>query len=167
MINKIKKLNIKSKRDIKNLKGISLVEILVASSIMLILISFSSSSFVSLFEFNVLDKSTLTLAETIREARSMATSGSGNSSYGIRINSTSTIIFKGPSYTSSSTNITLPLDPRVEVSTTTLFGGGTDIIFGKILGTTSNYGTTSIRLKNDTNKYKNITINKNGIVNIK
>ena len=58
------------------------------------------------------------------------------------------------------------LSSLVEISNISLNGGGAGIVFQKLTGKTSSYGSLRVRLKSDNNKYKIISVKSTGIANI-
>ena len=77
------------------------------------------------------------------------------------------MFFKGDIFTEPNpSNMETPMSPLVEISNISLNGGGVDIVFQKLTGKTSNYGSLRVRLKSDNNKYKIISVKSAGIANI-
>ena len=153
---------------IKNKKlGFSLVEMIVSIAIGAILVAAVVVSFSSFRNNKIVDISADQILSVINEARVKAVSSEDYSRFGVRLEANRTVLFKGDVFTEpSSFNIETPLSPLVEISNISLNGGGADIVFQKLTGKTSNYGSLRVRLKSDNNKYKIISVKPTSIVNI-
>ena len=74
------------------------------------------------------------------------------------------IIFRGTTYDAgTSTNIVEQVLPLAEISSTSLNGGGNDIVFERLTGETDNYGTVFISIPGTTVS-STITIYETGLV---
>ncbi|MEK7069530.1 MAG: hypothetical protein AAB962_00560, partial [Patescibacteria group bacterium] len=77
------------------------------------------------------------------------------------------VLFKGDIFTEpNSSNTETPLPHLVEIGNISLNGGGSNIVFQKLTGKTSNHGSLRVRLNSDNNKYKTISVKPAGIANI-
>lgn len=98
------------------------------------------------------------------EARSRTIAGENNTQYGVHIGSSSVTIFQGSSYSSgASTNRVVSLDNAVTITSISLSGGGSDVIFSRLTGDTTQYGTLVVKRSSTTAGQKTITIGKTGI----
>ena len=153
---------------IKNKKlGFSLVEMIVSIAIGAILVATVVVSFSSFRNNKIVDISADQILSVINEARVKAVSSEDYSRFGVRLEAGRVVFFKGDIFTEpNSSNIETPLSLLVEISDISLNGGGADIVFQKLTGKTSNYGSLRVRLKSDNNKYKIISVKPTSIVNI-
>ena len=149
-------------------KGMTLLEILIVISIGAFLITTSFSSFFSLSKREVLRGEAFQVLSVITRARSQTLASKNDTQYGVHLATSSITMFSGSAYVANNSgNIVIKLNSAVSIATTTLSGSGSDIIFNRLSGTTSQYGTTTISLVKDTAQYKMIVIYSTGIAEIK
>ena len=153
---------------IKNKKlGFSLIEMIVVIAIGAVLVAAVVVSFSSFRNSKIVDISADQILSVINEARVKAVSSEDYSRFGVRLEANRAVFFKGDIFTEPNpSNMETPMSPLVEISNISLNGGGVDIVFQKLTGKTSNYGSLRVRLKSDNNKYKIISIKSTGIANI-
>lgn len=148
--------------------GFSLVEIMLVVGIMAVIATIIIFSFSALNKNYNLEGAAQNGATMFKDARGRTLSAQNNSQYGIHIASSSLTLFPGSIFVSgNSSNETLIFSQSVAVGTTTLSGVGFDIIFSRLKGTPSQFGTTSVYLVNNPSKYKNIIIRESGLIEIK
>lgn len=153
----------------KNSAGFTYIEILVVIIIILVL------GAVVLTDF-LLQKRKLDLKENMQElktvlllAQSKTLASSSSSQYGVYLDAVSSpnayVVFKGASYASRtvSYDITHQLPSSIEFSAISL-GGGKEIVFDKITGSTSQSGNFSLRLKTDTSQTQTLYVSSSGVV---
>jgi len=146
-------------------KGFTLVEILMAVIILLIMLAISFATFANLGNSNALEASVAQVVSELTDARSKTLASVGDSQYGVHLDTNEIVLFTGSSYNSSDPdNVITSLNGKVEIANIALTGSGTDIIFNRLSGETSQDGTFSIRLKNDTTASTTITVYGTGII---
>lgn len=145
-------------------RGFTVLEILVAISIVTIAVTMVTFSFSKLNSRQALDKSTALVVSTLNEARSMTLSSVGGSQYGVNLQNSQLVLFKGTIYSSSDpNNIINTLNSLVDIRNITLTGGGTNVVFKRLTGYTDQTGTLELFLKADPTNYKVITIGSTGL----
>jgi Tfp pilus assembly protein FimT len=145
--------------------GATIAEIIIVVAIVGVLASISSVSFYGFRSGQAIPNSVDEVASLLNEARSRTVSGNGGVQYGVHIQSTSTILFSGSSYSSTSTtNKMIALESLLRIASTTLTGGGSDIVFNKLTGETNQYGSFIIKNNSTTVGQKTITVSKTGLV---
>lgn len=158
------------KSNLKNKNyGISIIEMIIAIAIGAILVTAVVISFSSFRNSKIVDVSADQILSAINEARVKTVSSEDYSRFGVHFETGRTVLFKGKGdvFTEpNSSNVQMTLSPLVEISDLSLNGGGADIVFQKLTGKTSNYGSLRVRLKSDNNKYKTISVKSTGIANI-
>jgi len=136
-------------------RGFTLVEIMLVVGIIGLLTTISTSVYNSFKTHENLEITTIGVVEAIRHAQGNSQSGKGDSSWGVKVLASSAVIFKGSSYASRDTSAdqSLGFSGGVEAS------GLSEIVFTKIIGSTTDTGTVTL-----TNSYgsKNILINEKG-----
>lgn len=143
-----------------NVRGFTLMEVLLSVSIIAILTGLSAPIYASFQVRNDVDITTQSIADMLRRAQTYARGNSGDSQWGVRIQSDTATLFKGSTYAA-----------RVQAydETTTIPGSmapsgliNTDVVFTKLDAAPSSTG--SITLTTNTNETRTITINAKGMV---
>jgi len=148
-------------------KGFSLVETLAVVAIGVILATVVLFSFSSFRNSKIVDISADEVLSVINEVRVKAVSSEDYSRFGVHLETGRVVFFKGDIFTEpNSSNIETTLSSLTEMSDISLSGGGANIVFQKLTGKTSNYGSLRVRLKSDNSKYKTISVKSTGIAYI-
>lgn len=143
------------------------METVVVIAIGAILITAVIISFSSFRNNKTIDISSDQILSVINKARVKAVSSEDYSRFGIHFEANRIVFFKGDIFVESAfSNIQTTLSPLVEISNISLNEGGVDMVFQKLTGKTSNFGSLRVRLKSDNNKYKTISVKSTGIANI-
>lgn len=144
--------------------GFTLTEILIVLGVMALLSGIIFSTFITFKKSEALNKDTETIVEVLRQARSQTMSSQNASQYGVHFTSSQVTIFTGATYSSSaSSNQNFILSSTDTLLTISLVGGGTDIVFSRLSGETSQNGTVVVSSP-DTSRIKTVTIYKTGLV---
>lgn len=148
-------------------RGVTLLEILVAIGIISLIGSLILSSFSQFRARKTLDATVESTLASFSRAHLDTISSLNDKRYGIHIESDKTVYFIGTTYSAiDPTNVVYKLSPAIEIANITLNGGVSDIVFDKLTGGTSQYGTFEIRVKSDIIQKYIITINGTGAVSI-
>ncbi len=148
-------------------KGFSIVEMIIAITVLLILAVVITGSFLRFRDTQNLNSGIAEIASLINEGRSQTIASKNSSQYGIHFEATKAVLFAGTSYSpAGSDNKELKVCPLLEIYSISLNGGGSDVIFQQLTGKTQQYGVIGLRLKKDAAKTKNISISDTGIVAI-
>ena len=146
-------------------KGFTIIEIMIVVGIITILAGLSVPLSNSFLSRNELNSEALKITDALRSARAQAMFASEDSVWGVHFTSSSYIIFKGLTYNPADAyNNTFNLPGILTIGEITINGGGSDIIFDRIAGTTSTFGTTTIQ--NDASGSRTITVNRGGTINL-
>lgn len=149
-------------------RGITLIEILVTITILLIVASIVVGSFRSVTSTYELKRVTNTVATMIEEARSYSISSKNGSKYSIRVEPTRVIRYEGTIYNSSDVNnYVFDLGSNIIVASSSFVGGTTTVTFEKITGKTYNYGSINFAISGATTSSSTISINKTGIITVR
>ena len=154
------------KRDIRTRgHGFSVIEVLVVVVIISILGVITYATFFDTNRLQALEKDRDTIVAMIERARSLTISSSLGRQYGVHLATDRVILFPGSSYDSlNSENKVEMFHTLVSLASTSLVGGGSDVVFERLTGKTSKSGTLSIALKADPSRSYIITIFPTGIV---
>lgn len=145
-------------------RGYTLIEIILAVAIGTILLGLTVTAFKSAATSQSVDKSAEIVVSALNEARSSTLSSKEASSYGVHFGTTDVTLFKGPTYVSGvSTNQVRRINQGTTISNITLSGGGSDVIFTRLTGGTTQTGTLVVKNTASTTS-KTITISGTGNV---
>lgn len=147
--------------------GLTVIELLVSIGILILLagITFKSLSLQS--GSKTLDSEALHIQSEFGTARSLTLSSKYADQWGIHLATSSITLFEGTSFVAGNASNTITaLNSRVQISTTTLAGGGSDILFDRLTGKTSQSGSFILTLKSDATQKKTITIYATGLSDI-
>ena len=148
-----------------NSKGFTLVEIIIAIAIIVTLASIVALNLGTFRETQGISNATDEIIALVNQARARTLAADGGTNYGVHFGVQDAVLFAGSSYTPGTTgNITVTLDPSVELDAVSLAGGGQDVIFDMLTGETEEYGTVAIRRLPDTVGEKTLTIEKTGAI---
>lgn len=152
-------------RIVEGKRGFTLIEIVISLAILAAVTLIVSGSFTTSNTRHALDKKTAIVLSLLEQARGQTLSAKNDSAYGVHFETTKAVLFTGPTYssTASSTNVVEPLGSMVQISTITLAGGGSDVLFQKLTGQTSQSGTIRLILTASSTQNKTITVSATGI----
>ncbi len=142
-----------------NNRGFTLIEVLLSVMIISLLVGLSMPVYQSFQSRNDLDVNTQSVAEMLRRAQSYARSGNSDTTWGVHLTTGKLTLFAGGSYASRTT----AKDETIDMPTSLIISGLTDVIFSKLNGTPSTTG--SISLTGTANDTRTVTINDRGMVN--
>ena len=144
-------------------RAFSVIELLIVVGIATMVFSIVLFAFVNTKKDRSVKESADRLVSLLEEARSKTLAGEQNSSFGVRIAQNRLTLFVGTSYAEQVSNKVVVL-PSGVVATSTIIGGGSDIVFERLSGSVSAYGTTTISLSDNSGKNLSVTISAAGIV---
>lgn len=141
------------------------MEILIVVAILSLLAVVVISGFISLRKQTALDSAGENIMSVLNEARSKTLASKDDSEYGVHFETDRIVLFKGDVFSAADPdNKEFVVLSSVEISNIDLNGGGSDLVFERLTGKTDNNGTTTLRLKSDFSKTKDIVISSTGIV---
>lgn len=153
----------------RNLAGFTVNELVIVITMLTILGIIVVSNFSSFIKSSEASNGAQEFANVLKLAQSRTLSSENYSQYGVYLNTTVTphqyILFKGATYATriiSEDNV-YSLPKSTEFSTITL-GGGNEIDFNRIDGTSQQAGNVTVRSKTDTSHLKTVYIDNSGII---
>lgn len=142
-----------------------MIELMVVIAIMTIMIGIALQGAGSLNATVELDNASKNIDLMIRKAKTQSIGALNDINYGVHFESSKAVIYDATSaYADGAAgNVTYNLPAKIEISEIVLGGGGgSEVIFDRLTGITSNYGHVTARIKADTSKTKTIFINSIG-----
>ncbi len=149
-------------------RGVTLIEILVAIGITMLIASVVLSSFGEYRLRQNLAGASETILAAISAAHLDTISSKNDSLYGVNLKSNEVIYFKGTTYPGDVDpgNVHFLLPSMIEIANVSLNGADTKIYFTRLTGATGNYGTFEIRSKANTSVSTTVTVNRTGATSI-
>lgn len=142
----------------RSIKGFTITEVLLSVVLLGMIAGMSIPLSKTYLDRNELDQTTMTLAQTMRRAQFMSIAQDGDSAWGVKVSTSSILLFKGASY--------LTRDQSLDESTTLApmigFSGLGEVVFQKGSGIPSTTGTSTFTSTNG--EIRNVTINQKGMV---
>jgi prepilin-type N-terminal cleavage/methylation domain-containing protein len=144
--------------------GFTLVEFLVVLAIITLITGIIASVFVSFRNQQALGKDVEMVIEVLRQARSQTLTSQNSSQYGVHFSSSGVTLFTGASYSAGNvTNQNYFLTSSDTIVTINLAGGGSNLVFQRLSGETSQNGSV-VLTSLATSKTKTVTIYKTGLI---
>lgn len=151
-----------------SLLGFTLIELLTVIGILIVLTAMSIPAFRSFQKESDLTNTTEEIINILRFAQNKTLASEENSQWGVWF-STSTapqeyILLKGENYISRDPlyDETHEIPEKIELYEINLTGGGREVVFDRVIGSTDYFGNISLRLKGDISKTRQIIVENSG-----
>lgn len=149
------------------MRGFTVIEILVTVSILAILMVIIFLGYSSFRDRMSIDVISNEVVGSLHLARNKTVSSVDSSSYGVHFENNQYVLFKGNVYNPGDiNNIVYTLPAQVEIYAINLSGGGGEVLFNRINGTTDSDGDITIRLISDPSRLIQINIFASGQISI-
>ena len=146
------------------MKGFTIIESLIGIAIIAIVATMFVSVFGIFRQSSDLTEAHSTIIGILQDARSRTLASESNSIYGVHFEQTQTVLFRGGTYDSSATsNEPYRLPTTVTISAISL-GGPSDVVFTRLIGTTTASGTITLQSIADSTATRTVTIFSTGVV---
>lgn len=140
------------------------MELLVVIGIMTIVLSISFYFFKGMGKKDALEKDVAGLVSFVRNARLLSVASKDAMAFGIHLQSDKAVLFGGDSYSAGGPNEKIiEFSKEVYMSSYSLSLGTPDIVFARLTGNTTNFGTITLSLKDDSAS-TTITILRTGVI---
>jgi len=133
-------------------KGYTLVELLIAIAVLTVILVISAAAFYNLTKKSDLDTSRDNIISTLNTARNKTVASEGSVQYGVYFDVSLSpdrhILFKGPDYANRDVSFEdeiHDLPSSIEISNISFNGGGDEVVFKLLDGSTDNYGSVVIQ----------------------
>lgn len=138
--------------------GFTLLEVILVIATITVLAAIAIPVYSNLQVRNDLDVATNTTLQTLRRAQTLSQAVDGDSSWGVKLQQSDIILFKGVSYALRDTNF----DEADTLNSNVTPTGISEIVFSKLLGTPNTTGILTLTSSN--NETQNITIGSKGFL---
>jgi len=147
--------------------GFTLIEALTIVGILIVLVAISIPAFRFFQRESDLNNSVEETLNILRLAQNKTIASEGASQYGVHFETEKFVLFKGVNYDPSATDNEIHNLPKsVEIYKVELVGGGSEVVFDRVTGTTNQFGKVYFQLKTDISKNKTIYIENSGQVGL-
>lgn len=138
-------------------KGFTLIEILLVIFVMTALLVLGFINYRDFEKMVALSSSASQIISTLHLANERTVSSSGNSAHGVRFASSTYTLFASSTYdVADPKNEVFNLPLGIEISGLNI--GGSDVIFNKLTGATTNFGTIVLRIASKPSETKTVKI---------
>ncbi len=149
--------NHNSPSPIPNSRGFTLLELVLSVAIISGLAGLSLPVCRTLMMKNDLDIAAATITSSLRRAQVLSQAVDGDTTWGVKVQNGSVVIFKGASFVSRDTSF----DETFEVPTTISVSGTTETVFAKLTGFSQPAGTINLSTEGDD---RSVSVNEKGMV---
>lgn len=139
--------------------GFTIIEVLLSITLVAIVMGIGIPVYLSLQNNNAVEVTSMTFAQGLRRAETLARAVEGDSTWGAYIQTGSVTVFKGDSFSSRDESA----DEIYDTSGAAAVSGVNEYVFSKLTGYPSATGTTI--LSDTTGDRRVITVNEKGTVN--
>ncbi len=142
----------------ENKKGFSLLEIILATGIIILITGISIPIYQSYQVRNDIDLAVFSIVEGLYRAQALSRANRGDSTWGVYATTSKVIVFKGSDFNSRDINF----DEENNISDTISISGINEIVFDKLTGYPKTTGTIILTTIN--NSTSSISINSKGMI---
>ncbi len=144
--------------------GFSVIEVMIAVAVVGILAALGFSHLTAANERKALALDVEKVLSVLATARGQTLAGKEGFSYGVHFEDRKIVLFRGTIYNAGEvTNKIYSFADGVHLASTALVGGGAEVMFNKLTGTTEQSGTLTIALLRDATLTKVVTVFATGI----
>ena len=119
-------------------RGFTALEIAIVIAIMALLLATVIPSFMDFRRNSLLNTNTQNLVTLINRARLLSVSSKDDNQYGVHLEASKVVLFKGTTYTGGvATNEEVVFDAGLSLSSINISGGGAEVLFEKVTGATT------------------------------
>lgn len=139
-------------------RGFTLIEIMLSVAAIAVIAGIGIPVYQAFQNRNEVDVAAMEFGQALRRAQAFSMASTGDSTWGVSIQSGSIVVFKGASYAARDTTY----DETYDLATAIGISGTTEYVFAKMSGTPSTSGTVTVTSPN--NETRSITLSAKGLV---
>lgn len=144
--------------------GFTVIEILMVLAILTVLTAIVFATFIQFRKQQALGKDAELIVEVLEQAHSQTLSSQNSSQYGVHFSSSQITLFVGGTYSAGAgTNQSYAINSTDTILTISLNGGGNDVVFNRLSGESSQYGTVVVSSPT-ASATRTVTIYKTGVI---
>jgi Tfp pilus assembly protein FimT len=143
-------------------RGFTALEIVLVVGVLGLLGGLSLVSFVNSRRVRDAARAGGDILAVLRLAQANAVAGEEGSAWGVRLEQSRILLFRGTDYPSATLTTVYPLPATAEIVNTALEGGGSDVVFRRLDGRTAEAGTFEVRSAGSAVQAFTITIDPSG-----
>lgn len=145
------------------MRGVTLLEILIALSILVLMSVFLFGAFAEFQTMSTLVEAKSEIVGMLRDARTRTLASRNNTNYGVHFEETKAVLFEGNTY-----NALAPSNEAYQLRFARIsainLGGASEIVFARLSGITSASGNIILESTRNASKTETITILATGVV---
>jgi prepilin-type N-terminal cleavage/methylation domain-containing protein len=146
-------------------RAFTLIEILIVVMLMAILTVVTIRGFHTLSINKPLESEVQHVVGELNRARSLTLASQNADQYGVHLESSRVTLFEGTSFVNgAASNTVATLSPTVTISSIALTGGGSDVVFQRLTGKTTQDGIIKLSAVSSSTVSKTITVYQSGVV---
>ncbi|HET8574975.1 MAG TPA: type II secretion system protein [Candidatus Paceibacterota bacterium] len=130
-------------------RGFTLIELLAVLGIAVLLAAGGIAALSHFRTARILDNQTEIFFSLFDQARTDTLASKNGENYGVHLATSSISLFRGTAFDTSTSTETTALPASLEIANISLAGGGSDVVFDRLTGTTKNAGTFTLRVVTD------------------
>lgn len=147
-------------------KGFTLIEALIVVAVIVVIAAVGVGVFRNFKIENQLNSASAGALSVIRLAQSKTIAGEAALQWGVHFQSDRYVLFQGGVYGAGDpNNIVSLLNSQIQISVIALAGGGSELIFNRLSGTTNQYGSVQISSVADASRMRTIYVESSGQAN--
>lgn len=145
-------------------EGFTIIEVIISVGILSLIGALALVSFINSRNIRELTTSGQNVLSILRIAQSKTLGGEDNLPWGVRLERSQTILFRGPTFAGATFIQTHALPANLEIVNISLNGGGDDVIFKKVSGVTDQWGSFQVRVRSEPTMIFPVTVAPSGKV---
>ena len=148
-------------------QGFTFIEIIISVAILATLTLIIVGSFSRFNKSITLSRDAERIVSMLNEARTNTIASKNGVQYGVHFEASRAILFSGAVYDENAIdNNAFLLKTFESISNVSLGGGGDNVVFNRVTGTTINFGSVTISTNSDDMSPRVISISANGLANL-
>ncbi|MBI4225474.1 MAG: hypothetical protein HY617_04095 [Candidatus Sungbacteria bacterium] len=144
--------------------GFTFIEIIIVAGIATLLAGMVLASFINSRNTHDLTTSRESVISFLRTAQARTLAGEDGSVWGVHLEQTQAILFRGSSYASATYTQAFLLPQTVQIAAISLTGGGADVVFKQLSGETDQDGSFTMQVPGSAALSGSVVIEKTGKV---